>query len=107
MSIRSLMNLRARVERGTATRTATGGPTRTWAVTAREVPMRIQPLSANLVVEFSKAGMRVTHKGYSAQSLTLTVADRIVVGGVTYEVRGFTDTDLAGRLRVAWLERQT
>jgi len=101
------MNQRARVERGTATRTATGGPTRTWEVTAREVPMRIQLLSAQLLIEAARAQMRVTHKGYLRQDVTIGIDDRIIVSGVTYVVRGFSDTDLVGRLRVALLERQT
>jgi len=102
-----MMNQRARVERGTATRTATGGPTRTWAVTAREVRIRVQPASTQLVLACAQMQMRVTHKSYFDQAVMLAVQDRIVVGGVTYEVRGFHDTDQVGRLRVALLEVQS
>ena len=90
-----------------STRTATGGPTRTWEVTARQVPMRLQPATAQLILACAQMKMRVSHRCYFAQDVTLAVQDRIVVAGVTYEVRGFKDTDLAERLRVAWLERQS
>lgn len=107
MSIRSMMNQRGRVERQTVTQTATGGATRTWTVTHREVPVRIQPANANLAVDRNRAGMRITHKAYTPANVSLAIEDRLIVDGQTYTVRGFTDTDHAGRLRVALLEINT
>ena len=106
MSIRSMMNQRARVERQTATQTATGGAARTWTVTHRELPVRIQPMNATLAVDRQRAGMRITHKAYTPANVSLAIEDRLIVDGRAYTVRGFADTDHVGRLRVAWLELQ-
>ncbi|NQT18846.1 MAG: head-tail adaptor protein [Planctomycetes bacterium] len=107
MSIRSMMNQRGRVERETVTQTATGGVARTWTVTHREIPVRLRPIGAELAIEQQRAGMRVTHKAYTPANVSLTIKDRLIVGGQTYTVRGFTDADHAGRLRVALLEVKT
>ena len=104
MSIRSLCDKLARVERATASQTDAGGAARTWTAIARDVRCRVQPASADLLVESMQAGMRITHRVYLFAEVDAAVGDRIVVDGRTLLVRGLIDADLRNRMRVVLAE---
>lgn len=107
MSIRSICNKTARVERAKTsgvTQTATGGASRTWTVIHRDVRCRLQPLSSELQAKAAAAGIRTTHEMRTPTNLALQANDRVIVAGTTYRVRGWQDAAGAGKLFSGMLE---
>jgi hypothetical protein len=82
------------VERPAITYDASGVTLRAWPPSGGTtpyagIPCRVQPQEAVAVEERGLYGFRGTHLGFVDRQLTLTAEDRVLSGGVYYEVRGW------------------
>ncbi len=82
------------IERPTISYDGSGVRVKTWPPTGGSTPYqnlaaRVQPLDASLVDERGLRGLAVTHACIVSQQVSVTNEDRINLGGVYYEIRGY------------------
>lgn len=87
MSLATLCNLTADIERPTYTADAVGGQTATFAVQYDDVPGRLHPISGRMLEYFAKRSMHVTHVFYTPVEVTVLAGDRLVIGSSYYVVQ--------------------
>lgn len=98
MSLLSLCNLTADVQRSTTTAQAGGGQSRAFTNVYTGVACCVQPTTGRASQNFhGKAEMDVDHNIYFPQQLSLRVNDRVSVDGTYYLVKAAGD--MGGRLR--------
>ena len=112
MSLISLLDKSATIERNTATIGDTGKVSVGWATVATGVPCAIQPKSVRSSGEEFGEGLSSTHVGYFLPSADIEPessdgkADRVTVDSVKYLCRGVRDAAGKTRLQIVALERQ-
>lgn len=94
MSFASLLNETATIQQQTPTVDDAGGKVE-GAITETDIACRIRPLSARERAMSGAEGTDVTHRLYCAAGVTITEADRVVVGATTYQVE-FVNRNPAG-----------
>lgn len=97
MSLLSLCNSTADIERATTTVTTIGGKSQSFSVQYNDIPVSIQPANGRVVEDYAKRSMQITHTIYTPTTIALKQGDRVVSGGVYYIVQGWRD--MAGRAR--------
>ena len=112
MSLSGKMNLRATIERATASASATGEVSLIWAEVAAGVRCALQPVGVNM--DFTGPGIRreTTHTAYFEPDVDLRPTthggpgDRILVDGVAYTVVQVDDVAGRGRYLRAKVRRE-
>lgn len=112
MSLESLLIHRVTIQAPEITKYGTGGQKRAFPPDGgetryRNIPCRIQPLSAAKSAFFFQQGITVTHRVYFSQKLGIESGDRLVFGDRFFEVKGFRDTDELERLFVIEAEEKS
>lgn len=106
MSVETLFNSNARLEKRTQTLDAFGGIQESFAV-SQSFACRIQPSNANEQNLYNREGMVVTAKAYVSHRLVANVTDRVKFGDRTFLIRGITNPDEADLYKILYLEEQS
>jgi head-tail adaptor len=98
MSFDSLMNQQARLYRRTVADDAIGGQVETWRPTRLFMPCRIQALSLTERAMMGSRGVDVTHRIFLRPDPIRkpNEKDKLLIGGVTYQLEGINDVDKMG-----------
>lgn len=97
MSLASLANQTATVERLTTTTDSWGGPVRAWsAVTTAKC--RVQPVTGVDSIVQARPDLRISHRVYFPGSPDVQAGDRLKVDGLTLYVEVVRDIDRLRRL---------
>jgi len=86
MSFESLLTHTMTVERKTDAQDEIGAPEPSWSDELTEEPCRLEPLSATERDVFGRRGVVVSHRCFVKPNKGITEADRIEIGGTTYNV---------------------
>lgn len=113
MSIASLLSQRATIQRWSRSVDDYGEMTPSWANSSTDVPCLVQQKNGRIAMspagreyEFSAVGYFRPGTDIKPQPSDGGEADRIVVNGGTYEVRGVGDEAGKAELFTVYLERQ-
>jgi head-tail adaptor len=105
MSIASMSNVTATVQRKTITRDAFGATLESWATSSTE-SIALQPLSGSKANEYDREEWNVSHHGYASGSPDIVLGDRLSISSETYLIRAVLDIDTAGLYLKLVLEQE-
>lgn len=97
MSLSSLCNQTADIQRPTYAADAYGGQTATWATTYDDIRISLQPARGKVIEEFARLSMQITHVAYTGSTVSLKAGDRLVCNSKNYLVQAYRD--MAGQAR--------
>lgn len=99
MSLQTLFNTLADIERVTLENDGMGGQRETWAVVFTDVACRIQPVRGLEAVLWNKETVTTTHHLYCLP-IDITEADRVSFDSRIFDIEVVRDIDEQGRLLV-------
>ena len=105
MSVASLSNTTAIVQRKTITRDAFGATLESWA-TSSTISIMLQPLSGTKANEYDREEWNVSHHGYASGAPDIVLGDRLSISSETYLIRAVLDVDTAGSYLKLVLEQE-
>mgnify|MGYP004454349409 FL=1 len=105
MSVASLSNTTAIVQRKTLTRDAFGATLESWA-TSSTISIMLQPLSGAKRDEYQREEWNVSHHGYASGAPDIVLGDRLSISSETYLIRAVLDVDTAGYYLKLVLEQE-
>jgi len=100
MSIHSLLNTTVDITTQDVTQNSIGEAVIAWDAVATDVPARVSQLSADAVLAAGRLGYQVSHRVYMDTDQRLSIKDRIVFNGFSYEVRAINNA--GGHLDRLW-----
>lgn len=105
MSIATLSNLTATVQRKTISRDGFGSSIESWGTSSTQ-KVAVQPVTGKEADSYSREEYSVTHKGYMAGSPDVVVGDRLLISSIKYLVRAALNTDMADHHLKLLLEQE-
>ena len=112
MSLLSLLNKSATIERSTPSRAATGEVSASWSAVQSNVPCRIEPAGTDAELRHAGFSLTADFVGYFPGDADLRpqtssgLGDRVVIESVRYLVLGVRPTAGKDKALVAALRRQ-
>lgn len=103
MSVATLANINVTVQRASSARGEWGTLEPVWSTHLR-LRMRVQPLSSEEVILYSRDTVTITHKAYVNGTPDITEKDRLKIGSVIYKIKGVRNIDLADSFLTLELE---
>lgn len=105
MSVASLSNTTAIVQRKTLSRDAFGATKESWA-TSSTISIMLQPLSGAKRNEYDREEWNVSHHGYASGTPSIVLGDRLSISSEIYLIRAVLDVDTAGSYLKLVLEQE-
>lgn len=105
MSLQSLSNLTATIERKSTTASSYGGQTVSYATAYSDVLGTLQPIRGELRERFARMGVEVSHVFYTATAVTTQAGDRLVISGVNYPIDHSEDMGGRGRAYAVYVKQ--
>ena len=95
MSIQSLSNSLALVERPTFAQTATGSASvSAWTTVEAALPCRFQPTKGDETIQEDKLTVIITHKLFCLTTANIQQQDRVTVGSIVARVHAIRNIDM-------------
>lgn len=89
MSLASLLRDTCTIQRDTATKGASGGKVQSLSTLVEDEPCDIQPVSANVAIEYRKRELRVTHTVYLGRDVEAREYDKVTSGSRSFVIVGY------------------
>ena len=88
MSFESLLTQTCDIQRYSLRQNDTLGQKKVWSTVFDDVKTRVEQLSSEERLILGREGMVATHRAYVMPTTTTTVKDRLISGGITYDITG-------------------
>ncbi len=105
MSLASLCNSTADVQRSTNSTDASGGITKSWAMAYSAILVSVQPANGRIIKERSRPEMEIDTVIYTPTTVSLRFGDRVVSNSIKYLVQSFADQAGRGSVFAAYCKR--
>lgn len=89
MSLASMLHTTCTIQRDTATKDASGGKVQSLSTLVEDEPCDIQPVSAEVSLEYRKKELKVSHSIYFARDVEAREYDKVVSGSRSFVVVGY------------------
>jgi SPP1 family predicted phage head-tail adaptor len=105
VSVASMSNKTATVQRKTETKDAFGGLTESWSKSST-IQLNLQPISGRQANDYDREEYEVTHKGFTSGTPDVAPNDRLSIDGNVYIIRAVLNVISMNVLTTILLERE-
>jgi len=105
MSLDSICNTTATIERQTAAVTSNGANSPSWTTVYSDLQCTIQPAKGSIIERFARVAMLVSHTLYTPTQILLKAGDRVTdADNRKFQVQSFADQGARGKVFAAYLQ---